>query len=609
MKVEFSTSATFDDAEHMLIERLRADPNSSPSQVGGNGYPVLDSFISSPRKAEHSGVDDLQWSHNAPLIDLIRGSSLLVDEYDISKGLLGSIRDTNHDHLEFHKKRIAEMLPNSADLLQILQCTQRFWVLWPLHPAQLTSSKELGISVVTVAKSFVEEAIASNNPGFIAKAIMWLALCIQQLPKDYREQNRSFPFPAKKLVSAYMDESDALLDLDMRSGPSCAGVECLVLQAKCCVNMGRPRQAWSAIRRALHTAILLGLHRAADVTETKDIDIWETVWRYDMQLSLILGFPHAASGQRLVTTKSSGGSSVEAKLMHRISVICGQINARNQDYNDATYSVTIRLDDEVEDIRLAFPPQWWLPSTSDSLPLGLFVVRQTLKLYFHQLKQLIHLPWVTKAITDKKYSYSRSSVLEAAESLISCYRDMKRHPDGLSVMCFLLDFHAFSSGMVLATDLISQQATWSVAMEEQKWAIVLGLIAELRQVSRTVECVVADQGAQVLQYLYDARHGIYSGPDIYEAIVPCFGKVRIQGPSQQLAQAQARTTMGLNYSSPHNQGTVELSSNMFNLDPSLNNTSGELDADWTSFLDDSIVYDWKTVFSFNAGSSVGTTIE
>jgi hypothetical protein len=279
-------------------------------------------------------------------------------------------------------------------------------------------------------------------------------------------------------------------------------------------------------------------------------------------------------------------------------MLCGQINKRNQNHRQTSYATALKIDEELDNLRAIFPGDWWNMKSASQLPLEVFQLRQRLKLYYFELKQLTHLPYMLKAITSKKYEYSRTSVLGAVEGMIRCYAERELHPDGLYVMCFLVDFLAFSSGLILAIDLMSQKPLWSQESAEQKWALVEALIADLKRAASSLDHPVANQAAQLLEYLHSARHGEYIGPEFYEATVPYFGKIRIRRPQ--------RGDTSLLYAIPDEDcsglrnpsSIVEFESNLFDFSPMEFTTTSELDVDWTSIMEDHVTYNWNGIFEF-----------
>ncbi|KAH6658715.1 hypothetical protein BKA67DRAFT_513461 [Truncatella angustata] len=535
-------------------------------------------------------IDRLQISRNSCSADqkvpsdaeLDDGLGRSLEVHTFPEGL-GSDTDLKTQHvLEFHKSNIRKWLPSAADMSWILESTHQYWALWPLHPSQLSPSKTLSVSVVSIASSFMDESLKSAEPTIVARALAWFALCVQQVPKVTTHRlSAALPSPAE-LISTYVDTAKSLLDLSCTSGHLLVRLLCHVLQARCYVNMGRPRMAWQSIRNAVDQGTLSGLHDERNHTDIERVKIWATILGYDRQLSLIIGVPYAISEAHL--PNPSLGTPVEAVIMHNISLLSGRIIDRNQCHNTLSYAATLKLDEEAENLRDMIPSEWWIMNAGDRLALETFHTRQVSKMYYFQLKMQIHLPYMLRAATDKKYEYSRVSVLEAVKGTIYCYKERQRHPEGANVMCFLVDFLAFSAGIILITDLLSDRQLSTPEAKPEDWTLISGLICELKHVSHTLNHPVARQSVQILSYLFSAFNGTYQGPDIYEAIVPYFGRVCIRRPQPQTQN-----------NSPN---TVSLESNVFNFCSIPDITEAELDIDWTSLLDDTITFDWNGTFEF-----------
>jgi hypothetical protein len=587
--LELRTNADFEEATGKLLGLLRR-PEFPPSPANMSSVSVRLRGTSEQNMSSHHSDESMHPQH-APLIGFVR-EALMTNGQSGLEDSPSSYAGT-HEFMSAHKTWLKEWVPRPDSLTSVLQHTERYWALWPLHPTELRKSNLLSISVISIAKSFIDESTQSDSPAVVAKVLVWLALCLQQFPREFEGELRNLPSSPSDLVFVYLNQSDKLLSLDSDSGGSIPALECLVLQSKCYINMGRPRRAWSSIRRAFNSAIILGLHQPVQPQDPGHANIWATIWRYDRQLSLVLGFPHALSEPHPSLLDIQTNASLEAKLLHRISIVCGHVIERNQNYQSATYSATMKLDEEMEDVASTIPPGWWTIGW-DNVPLEIFYGRESLKLYLYHVKTLIHLPYMVKAYTHRICEYSRAAVLEASEGMIQSYRDARHHPDGPSVTCFLLDFHAFNAGLVLATDLISQHSFWDPEVEEQKWNIILGLVTELKRTATLLGFEVTAQAAQLLEHLYEARHGTYDGPEIYEATVPYFGKVCIRRPEK--LPPLPRQAM-LNYQP---LPSIELSSNLFNYQSSPQTLpETELSIDWTAILNENVMYDWNGVFDFN----------
>ena len=86
--------------------------------------------------------------------------------------------------------------------------------------------------------------------------------------------------------------------------------------------------------------------------------------------------------------------------------------------------------------------------------------------------------------------------------------------------------------MVLILDLHSSTSLSrnNALQEEKDWTLIGSIALELKKVSGETTCMVAPQGAQVLEHFIAARHGC-SDPDsheeTYQAVIPYFGKITL----------------------------------------------------------------------------------
>jgi hypothetical protein len=365
--------------------------------------------------------------------------------------------------------------------------------------------------------------------------------------------------------------------------------------------MGKPRKAWLKIRQALNISIILGITNQKAGTNEHSA-LWTHIWHMDRQLSLILGFPYGIAESHPGLSREFAGEYFLSKAMHDISIIAGHIVDRNQSGHDVDYSVTLQIEQELQQCRASMPQDWWDTVPTLDTPLKELYYRQTFKIYYYQGLKLLHLPYMLKSSTDKKFEHSRNAALESSREMMNSYRNLRSSGESQIVMCDLMDFQAFSSALVMVIGLVSQSPD-CIYQEAEDWGLIQSVIRQLQTVASGMECSVANQGAQLLEYLSMARSGTYSGPDGYEAVIPYFGKVRIgkMKRNESVAPLVVETketplvdtnTMDFNTISfmPFSQESLI----QFPL------TDAELGVDWTSVfdVDNNYNYDWSQVFDY-----------
>lgn len=176
--------------------------------------------------------------------------------------------------------------------------------------------------------------------------------------------------------------------------------------------------------------------------------------------------------------------------------------------------------------------------------------------------------------------------------------------DGVPVNCGFLDFGIFSVAVVLAADLVSPPSQQSFEEEEWLWTMVVELAQNFRHTAHMIDCMVATQSAEVLEYLYAARHGTYDGPEPYEVAIPYFGTVHIRPPKSQVQEAWSSTLDASHQQEVYlSQSSIEFESNAFRIrQPIAGRSTYELAEDWTTALNLDGPYDWNCVFDFSGPS-------
>lgn len=516
-----------DDSDRISSLSTQAHHLQSPASVQSHSRPPL--TRTPPTEAPVSSRSHSSSAFTAaPLLSHLRHTLLTTpaSEHDGHHSQLGSPR---HDHHHVTRRVYTSLLPDQLTLRAIFELTQPFWSIWPL-------SSHFPNTVET-AQTFVLDELRSCDDGGAAKRLIWLAMCISQLPRDFLRQHplARFAFPASELVSRLFEAVRELTTTAIEPSCSLETLEALMMQYKCHLNLGRPRQGWKCVRQALDNSLLLGLHRisATDIANARGRDIWTSVWRADRQMTLFLGLPHSLPDAflNLPTVASSQPHSAMDGFMDEAMRIGGQIVERNHASQTTAYSRTANITDQIDHLRTLIPENWWLPVRGDTggQPLGLPFWQPAAIFFYHYVNHLLHLPYVLPGKENARFQYSRDIALASAEGMLLAFQ---RLPTccGVPAVCDWLDFAAFGGAIVLVADLLAQETRRLVAEEERLWALVAGFAREMRAKSELLECIVSRQAADVLEHLYAVRHGVYNGPDEYEVVIPYFGRVCIRHP-------------------------------------------------------------------------------
>lgn len=315
-------------------------------------------------------------------------------------------------------------------------------------------------------------------------------------------------------------------------------------------------------------------------------------------MSLVLGLPYSIADSHPGLLMSHTDTSTYSHVAHKIGIISGHIAERNQNYQEADYSITMQIAEELKACGEKIPREWW-HNSNPTMSLDALYSLQTLKLIYFQHLKILHLPFMLKSNTNKSYEPNRIATLEATRGMISAYRAL-RDGTGISiVMCDLMDFQVFTAVIVLIINLFARPGD-TLEQQAKDWDLVSYTTSTLRKVSEVMDCAVARQASQVLDYLLQAHDGAYAGPEAYEAVIPYFGRVRIRHPSSATAVTSPSSEQVIE---PVTQYSLEVE---FSTDPFVSFglggesnalTDAELAVDWTAVLDQRNDYEYSQLFN------------
>ncbi|KAM3508404.1 hypothetical protein MY10362_001207 [Beauveria mimosiformis] len=568
----------------------------SPASVGSMlqppSYPLCPSLISTAQMSPA-----LQ---NSPLINLFRATSIFdpIPCADTDTDPAPLLTPTASSRLRQCLTQFVPYLPRPDRVAELFTATQRYWGTWPPYFAGAPSDSGQDddrllepVQQVPVAETTFHSALVSGRPGPTAKAILFLALCVQQTPK---RAARRLLLPAsvtqQALVDTYVETARALLRLDAEeasNGGTLDGVEALNMMYKLCINAGRPQRAWTCNREAVTAAICAGLPARAARTggNRRAAQAWAMAWRAERYMAMTLGLPSCTSALHPGLVLSPDESAVSTILYH-LAVFCGKIIDRDQSggsCDDADgYATTLRLDAELVNAqRRLFPAHWWAADhLAPDLDQAAGWHRQSCKVLFFTALQLVHLPYLARAAADARYLPSRHAAMSAARGVCAAYCEFRRWSKGGAELCQMMDFRAFSAALVLVLGHWIAPAAAAAGRRMMKHGEeVDGADADadaqrardvamcLRQTAAVMECTVAEQAVRTLDALDAARRGVYMADEDYDVVVPYFGRIRInraffepkQQESEEVAAAAAAAASAW-------FNTVEFSTNDFLVD-------------------------------------------
>ncbi|KAL8794932.1 MAG: hypothetical protein Q9195_002514 [Heterodermia aff. obscurata] len=468
--------------------------------------------------------------------------------------------DSGGDHASRRDQKTAKICQTLLSLFpqpeledQLLKSS--YW--W--HPWHQMFPMMFGIDENTTSfREFVLEAKASRNVQRVAKALLCLLLTLQE-SKGFDEYLQDHGMTTYSLTNSdsqcgrKIEKSlkviNKLVLADDELAGTIDGIECLSLLSKHDSNQGRIRRAWICTRRGLFFSQLLGLHRrsktyAPEVAQRRE-SLWKAVYQADRFMSLILGLPYGSATHHCEMDMKAKptGSNYAFRMAH----IAGDVLDRNLSPSpDGNYMETIKIESSIMDLANSMPPDWWRYELVDGEDTTMQMYERLLpQFWHHQVRTLLHLPFMLKAGQDRRYEYNRIAALESAREMIARYQVVRPVQGYQSLICKVIDFQVFTAAMVLILNLFDCSAPNSKHNEEEDdrdWDLLTSTNEILQHASKATGGVVASQAARALGMFVQSRNVqcAYKPESSFKVVIPCFGTVSF-GLGKDFARQRATT--------------------------------------------------------------------
>lgn len=411
----------------------------------------------------------------------------------------------------------------------------------------------------TLAQTLSLDSLATSHPTVIGKALIGLAISLQQLPNDFDHSCLQLSSPTSHLLDR-ITATVSLVTSDDELVGTLEGFECLSLQGLVYLNASKPRRSWLCFRRALSIAQLIGIQREpTSSTEQHEIELikrkkamWWDVIEKDRYVSVLLGLPYGIGDEQsglTIDNDKSHGYSDERMYMKSLAVITGHVIDRNRSSATLAFATTQTIDEKLEILAKHMPGTWWdLPVTipdKRTLEAGTCYDRLSAQIWHFQLETLLHLPFMLRSTTEHRYEYSRARCLRASREMIKRFAFLRG--DLCSFYFYRIqDFQAFMSAVTLILNLLGPNA-YAEDHEQRLQSIsdwnLVDTVIQLMENS-TNECggLANTKGAKILKTLRDISLNPNSRDGIHKLTIPYFGTVSIerernrQSSEQQTAQ-------------------------------------------------------------------------
>lgn len=282
-------------------------------------------------------------------------------------------------------------------------------------------------------------SVSEGTPVDIARSLLYLAVCLQQLPPDFDCSKLQITGTIDDALRKYLTTVGDLVTCKDDLACSTEGLECLLLQALFYINNSNLRRAWLAGRRAVNIAQFLGFHRrylsfvrGRNKAEEKEAEkqkalMWMKVIMVDRYLALLLGLPCSVGDDCFGEWRDVQEpiEDIGDVLGRRLCLLAGLITTRNQKELPHTYTSTLEIDEQLKQLAKESPESWFsvpplspgVRSTENADAIDL-VANQ---MWYFQLIQMLHLPFMLRSFQESRYEYSRTSCLTASKEILLRY--------------------------------------------------------------------------------------------------------------------------------------------------------------------------------------------
>jgi hypothetical protein len=321
-------------------------------------------------------------------------------------------------------------------------------------------------------------------------------------------------------MSRVVDSAVRLVTTNDELTGSVEGLECIMLEAMYHNYAGNLHKSWMAIRRACAVAQMMAIHRGLNSPSLKILDpetraafdsdyLCFRLVQMDCYLSMMLGLP-----QSLLETGFATPQALEkchpAERMQRIHcLVAGRILQRKDaDVNNLTEihqheKLLQKAADEM-------PPQWWLmPDLKSINSSRVDILYDTIRLndqltQYHLLIRL-HLPYMLRSPSDRRYDHSKITAVNASREILSRYVASRTSNPG-HFYCRGADFLAFVGIAVMCLTYINSRSQGQRPVETLNSDTVFNFLAHCRPADRGI----MERTLEVIESMARASHDAIS---------------------------------------------------------------------------------------------------
>lgn len=221
----------------------------------------------------------------------------------------------------------------------------------------------------------------------------------------------------------------------------------------------------------------------------------------------------------------------------KLSQLTALVIDRNQSESSNAYAMTQQIDEKLDNLAKNMPESWWAIPTffaEEGTPKAAEQFDHLMmQVWYFQLEALVHLPFMLRAATERRYEYSKFSCLKSSREMIYRYLAM-RSTTNSRFCCKVIDFGALTATVTLFLGLIEpsqgDETTETRQRKDNDRKLIHTVLKSLEMMSDGGKNVIASQSSDVIRSLLavDSPSGRAAGN--LRLTIPYFGTISIVRP-------------------------------------------------------------------------------
>jgi hypothetical protein len=436
--------------------------------------------------------------------------------------------DVRVDKTERLASRLHEALPSLEDTTCILKASLYSSVL---ALASLTLPYNvIDKEIEEIVKDVLIIPGTAQHPVIIARHLLRLAACLHHLHPTVHADIRALSESPQIMMERLADTAISLVTTNEELLGSIEGLQCVMIESIYHTNKGGLRRGWTACRRAMSMAQMMGLNRPHSNSkgQFKLLDpktkycpqhMWLRIVSLERHLCLMLGLPQGSLDQSMTAPQLLVDDTPLGRLERMHCMLASRILERNEaDPSTNDINLTQNLDHDLQRAAKNLPSKWWATPTlksDEANPQNLFWEARRLfgQVFHYSLLIQLHLPYMLGSSSPEAVCmYSRMTCVNASREVILRFTTL-RNLENIACDCRTIDFLALMAAMTLLIAHLEGQRLDSGNLLAHQYLSDRALIEQVQEVMARLHNLNRDslsaQSASLLRrlLLIDAEGG------------------------------------------------------------------------------------------------------